>query len=153
LYGEGKYLEHPMVKRSQHGEFAEMFEKDVDQPFKKYSSKRRDLYTYNQDNDDVEKIHFKVSLMNCNIWDTHTDDFVRTVYEEAQRNNNDMGRKSLLSVNEMFNINEGLVYSEMKKRYGKNPLPLSVLTLNDNGRWAVSQILGHLLPHAIESKH
>jgi hypothetical protein len=150
LYGEVKNLPNPLEGRKQIGEYHEQLVGDCDSILSSYSSKEMDIYIYNQDVDDFEKLKYKNSMMHTATWNIHGTGFDKDVVSFIER---DRETKKVPPHDALYKTNDELAYETVKKFYGKDPLPHSMATLDDSNKWTPAKYFGHLMPYTTGKKH
>jgi hypothetical protein len=103
-----------------------------------YTSKYRDIYVYNENKDDVEKINFKKAFMYVKVFQSNATWHPKL--EHLIKTYNSEGRKPPVVDYE----DEDGAYERMMNGCIDTPPPFFLATVNSNGKWGLPHIFAQL---------
>jgi hypothetical protein len=148
-----KQKEDPLQRIVSIGEYYKMMFARRDEKLKRYESKERNIYIYNENIDDFEKILFKDALLNSNIFDKITGGYVDDVdkfFLHYNEHKSKLNAYDFLLKYKEKTFNENSAYYAMKSSNPNKLLPLSIATIQENedtkqASWQAATFFGQML--------
>ena len=108
-----------------------------------YTSKSRDIYVYNENKDDMEKIAMRKSVLHSKVW--QKDNSVNPKLVTLVKRYNSDGRKEPnFNYSDGSSIDEDSAYERMMESSIDHPPPHFLATVNSNGKWELAKLFAQL---------